>query len=107
MVKVLSERKNARIGVVVNMASNDREGGETFDRLNALVVKFLHRSLVHFGTLPHHREVAQYVRRQRLLLLDKGNTFFARRIKEIARRIYGIPVRENRGIFERLLLRAD
>ncbi|MBN1578432.1 MAG: P-loop NTPase [Chitinispirillaceae bacterium] len=102
MVKVLNERRSQRIGVIVNMASSEREGTETFDRLNALVLKFLKHPVEHFGTLPYCREVAQYVRKQRLMLLEKGDSPFARRIQGMARRIGHIPVRTKNGFFERL-----
>ena len=103
MVKVLHERAARRIGIIVNMSSSEREGTETFDKLNALVVKFLRYPVEHFGSLPYCREVAQYVRKQRLLLLEKGDTAFARRIKGIARRIGGETVEAKSGFFNRLL----
>jgi MinD-like ATPase involved in chromosome partitioning or flagellar assembly len=103
MVKVLSERSDRPIGVVVNMAASDREGTEIFDRLNALVVKFLKRSLEHYCTLPLYREVGQYVRKQRLLLLEKKNTVFARRIYTLAARITGGKEPVRGGFFDRLV----
>ncbi|MBN1309119.1 MAG: P-loop NTPase [Chitinispirillaceae bacterium] len=102
MVKVLAERHAKRVGVIVNMASSEREGAETFDRLNALVLKFLQYPVEHFGTLPYCREVSQYVRKQQLLLLEKGDGSFARRIRGMARRIGTIPVQTKRGFFDRL-----
>ena len=102
MVKVLNERRARRVGVIVNMASSEREGAETFDRLNALVLKFLQYPVEHFGTVPYCREVAQYVRKQRLLLLEKGDSSVARSIRSMTRRIGSIPVQAKRGFFERL-----
>lgn len=103
MVKVISERSDRPIGVVVNMAASDREGTEIFDRLNALVVKFLKRSLEHYCTLPIYREVGQYVRKQRLLLLEKKNTVFARCIYSLAGRVIGSELQVRRGFFDRLV----
>ncbi|MBN1759575.1 MAG: AAA family ATPase [Chitinispirillaceae bacterium] len=103
MVKVLSERTDHPIGIVVNMAVSDREGSEIFDRLNALVVKFLKRSLEHYCTLPQYREVGQYVRKQRLLLLEKSNTVFSRRIYQLAARIAGSGTPVKSGFFDRLV----
>ena len=85
------------------MAASDREGSEIFDRLNALVVKFLKRSLEHYCTLPQYREVGQYVRKQRLLLLEKSNSVFARRIYQLAARIGGIGRPAKSGFFDRLV----
>ena len=103
MVKVLSKGPGHPVGVVVNMTATDREGAEIFDKLNALVIKFLKRSLEHYVTLPHYREVGQYVRRQRLLLLDKGNTAFAQRIEILAARITGTVNPVKGGFFNRLV----
>ena len=103
MVKVLSERSDRPIGVVVNMAASDREAVEIFDKLNALVVKFLKRSLEHVATLPQNREVGQYVRKQRLLLLEKNNSVFAQRIHKLAARITGSRYRVAGGFFERMI----
>jgi flagellar biosynthesis protein FlhG len=103
MVKVLSGRTNRPIGVIVNMAASDREGSEIFDRLNALVVKFLRRSIEHYCTLPHYREVGRYVRKQRLLLLEKNNTVFAQRIYQLAARIAGVDHPVRKGFFDRLV----
>lgn len=105
MVKVLFERGLERMGVVVNMAGSEKDGVETFDRLNALVLKFLKRSLDYYTTLPYYREVKRSVRRQRLLLLEKGNTAFAQRIRSINRRVFkeGSSERTTGGFFERLL----
>jgi flagellar biosynthesis protein FlhG len=107
MVKVLYERGVHTIGVIVNMAVSDRDGREIFDKLNALVIKFLKRSLQLYGTLPMYREVGRYVRRQRLLLLEKKNTVFSMRIHGVARRLGGLPARAKTGFFERLFHRAE
>jgi flagellar biosynthesis protein FlhG len=101
MVKVLYERGARRIGIIVNMAASDRDGLETFDKLNALTVKFLKQPVDFLGTLPYWREVGGYVRRQRQLLSEKGASPFARRIGEIARRIGG-GTPAPKGFFERL-----
>lgn len=103
MVKVLSERSDHPIGVVVNMAASDREGTEIFDRLNVLVVKFLKRSLEHYCTLPVYREVGRYVRKQRLLLLEKKNTVFAQRVYSLAGRVLGSDLPVKHGFFDRLV----
>jgi flagellar biosynthesis protein FlhG len=103
MVKVLSERSARPVGVIVNMAASDAEGTEIFDKLNALVVKFLKRSLEHIATLPRNRDVGQYVRRQRLLLLEKKTTVLAQRIYQLAARITGSRYRVGGGFFERLV----
>lgn len=105
MIKVLFERGVREIGVIVNMASSDREGREIFDKLNALVVKFLKRTLQLYGNLPIYKEVGRYVRKQRLMLLEKRNTVFSLRLHGIVRRINGVPSGVKKGFFERLFHR--
>lgn len=105
MVKVLYEHGAQSIGVIVNMATTDREGTETFDRLNTLVVKFLKRPLQHYGTLPFFAEVGRAVRRQRNLLVDKKDSAFSLRIHGMARRLNGNGVPLRQGFFERLFRR--
>ena len=102
MVKVLTERSSPSLGVVVNMASNDREGTEIFDKLNTLVVKFLKRPLVHFGTLPFYPEVGRAVRRQYSILEEHKNSLFSIRLHGIARRLQGNEILRRQGFFERL-----
>lgn len=103
MVKVLSERNAQRIGIVVNMVRSDREGVETFDRLNALVVKFLRRSVEHCGTLPYYKAVAEAVRMQRFRALVKENSILAQRIQMVSKRLCGVKVQKKAGFFESLL----
>jgi len=102
MVKVLNEHGANSIGVIVNMTTSDREGVETFDRLNTLVVKFLKRPLQHFGTLPFFADVGRAVRRQRSILTDKKDSVFSMRIHGMARRLHGNSVSLKQGFFERL-----
>lgn len=89
MIKVLNERTTATVSIVVNMASSEKEGIETFDKLNALVVKFLKRTVDFLGVLPFTDEVGFHVRKQRLLLSEKSESAFSRRVYAIARKLYG------------------
>ncbi len=99
MVKVLYEKGCEKIGVVVNMCVSDREANETFDRLNTLVVKFLKRPVDFFGSLPVNRDVPQYVKKQKLIVLDKGHEQFNNRVIDIVRRISGIHVVRKESFF--------
>lgn len=101
MVKVLYEKGCTKIAVVVNMCASEREGNETFDRLNALVVKFLKRPLELFGTLPLDRDVSQCVKKQKLMVLDKGHDAFNKKVLEIARKVSGVQVIQKQGFFSR------
>lgn len=101
MAKVLYDKGTNRIETIVNMAVTDRDGAETFDRLNALVVKFLKKPLELLGVLLVNREIPAYVRRQRLLVLEKSSNIFTVRIQAIARKICGLPQVNKKGFFRK------
>ena len=101
MVKVLYERGCGRIGVVVNMCLSEREGNETFDRLNTLVVKFLKRPLELFGCMLMDPDVPQYVKKQKLIVLDKGHEQFNGKVLDITRKISGAQVDKKQSFFTR------
>lgn len=101
MAKVLYDKGINRIETIVNMAVTDRDGAETFDRLNALVVKFLKKPLELLGVLLVNREIPAYVRRQRLLVLEKSSNIFTVRIQAIARKICGLPQVNKKGFFRK------
>jgi flagellar biosynthesis protein FlhG len=102
MAKVLFEHGAERIAVIVNMATSDREGTETFDRLAALVVRFLKKQVVLYGTLPFDRDVSRYVKKQQLLVMQDPGGKFATKIRSIAWKISGLAPAEKCGFFTRL-----
>ena len=102
MVKVLYEKGTSRIGTVVNMAASDRDGIETFDRLNALVIKFLKKPLEMLGTIPMNREISRYIRKQRIMILEKTHDQFSIRIQGVARKMIGLPIMQRQGFFGKL-----
>lgn len=99
MVKVLYDKGAQRIEPLVNMAMSDRDGMETFDRLNTLVVKFLKKRLNLLGILLVNKEISQYVRKQKLLVLEKSNDIFSVRIQAVARKLCGMPPVKKLGFF--------
>ena len=102
MVKVLNEKGASRISTVVNMAVSDKDGTETFDRLNTIVLKFLKRQVELFGILPADNEIGRFVRKQKLFTIENPGSVIALRINNIARRICGVQIVENQGFFARL-----
>jgi len=78
MVKVLYEKGADNIVVAVNMVSNEREGRETFDKLNKLVVNFLKKPVELYALLPSDREVQRLGRRQTHLagITGAGGRFY-------------------------------
>jgi len=103
IVKVLYKNRQNNVSVIVNMASNDRDGVETFDRLNALVVKFLSKPLQFNGTVPFDKQVGLSVRKQAPLVISQPHSLFSDRIMQCARAYCRIPMKRKRGFFSRLL----
>ncbi|MBN1129529.1 MAG: P-loop NTPase [Chitinispirillaceae bacterium] len=102
MAKVLFEQGAQRIAAVVNMAVSDREGAETFDRLNALVVKFLKKCVMSYGVLPYEKEVPRSVKKQQVLVMDDPGGRFSGKIQSVAWKITGAAHAAPGGFFGRI-----
>ena len=103
MIKVLYEKKVARLSVLVNRAITDAEGKETFDKLNALVVKFLKRPLELIGIAPLDNQATILAKRQKLSIIENPRSLFAVRIGNCARKLSGVRILKNESFFARLL----
>ncbi len=101
MVKILYENGAQRIQTLVNMAVSERDGLETFDRINALVVKFLKKPLEFLGVLLYNKEIPLFVRKQRLLVLEKPGDGFSLRIAAVARKLSGLAPVKRAGFFRK------
>jgi flagellar biosynthesis protein FlhG len=102
MVKILFERGQRKIGTIVNMAMSEKEGMETFDRINAVVIKFLKEPIEFFGVLPMNRELQRLIRMQKLII-EKRNDEFMSKIEKISKISLGITVTEKESFFSRFL----
>jgi flagellar biosynthesis protein FlhG len=100
--KVLFECGSPRIAAVVNMAASGREGAETFDRLNTLVVRFLQKKVFSYGILPYEWDVPRSVRKQRAILLEKPGSRFSEKIQSVAWKVSGMSPVHPEGFFKRL-----
>jgi flagellar biosynthesis protein FlhG len=106
MVKALYKRRDVPVAVVVNMATDDADGKETFDRLNALVVRFLVRPLSFLAVIPFDKQVGEAVRRQSAMSVLHPRTVFTARIQQIARQLCGMSIVKKEGFFSRFLKRT-
>jgi flagellar biosynthesis protein FlhG len=102
MVKVLYEKEVGRVLALLNMVGSDREGKETFDKLNALVVKFLKRPLGLLGVVPVDTQVALLAKRQKMALMENPRGVFAARIATMARALCGAKTEHKEGFFARI-----
>ena len=105
MVKVLYRKQDMPVLVLVNMAANDADGTETFDRLNALVVRFLKRPLRCLGIIPFDKQVGAAVRRQSAIAIAQPRSAFASRVQRAGRMLCGVSSVKKEGFFSRLLKR--
>jgi flagellar biosynthesis protein FlhG len=88
MVKVLYEKGNTNVAVVVNMASNEGEGREAFEMLRTMVEKFLKKPIRLYAILVSEREVLRLGRKQLHLAGGEGVNFH-RTVSALARRLGG------------------
>ena len=105
MVKILYKKRNTPVSVLVNMAASDKDGAETFDRLNALVVRFLRRPLVRLCIIPFDKQVSTAVRRQAAMVVMCPHAPFASQIRHACGVLCGAPLAATRkeNFFSRLL----
>lgn len=102
MVKVLQEKKSPKQVVMVNMALSDHEGREMFDKLSALVVRFLGKPIDLLEIIPTDPEVPRLIKRQRVFLLEHPNREVSVRICAAARKLCGLPSAVRPSFFSRI-----
>ncbi len=102
MVKILSEKKTGRLSIIVNMIGGEKEGKETFDMLNTLVVKFLGRRLDLIGMVPYDKQMPILLKRQKLFGPDTKGSLFSLHVRACARTLCGVQALTKDGLFKRL-----
>jgi flagellar biosynthesis protein FlhG len=100
--KILFKRGVERITVLVNMARSEREGKEIFEKLKALIKKFLNRDITLAAVIPHDRDVGRFVRNQRTILDEKPKSAVSLRIGAYARVLCGLSPLKEGNFFSRL-----
>jgi MinD-like ATPase involved in chromosome partitioning or flagellar assembly len=91
-----------QISVIVNMASNDKEGPEVFDKLKSLVLNFLKKDISLAAILPYDRDIPRMVRMQTPVMQSNSASAAAQSITAYARQICRMPSERNHGFFSRL-----
>jgi flagellar biosynthesis protein FlhG len=102
MVKVLYKNSGQRLSVLVNMAQSQADAKETFDKLAALVVKFLKRPVESMGFIPYDKQVGVCVRKQSVLSLVSPKSLFSTQMMQCARMLCGMAPASRGGFFGRL-----
>jgi flagellar biosynthesis protein FlhG len=89
MVKVLYDKGNTNVAVVVNMAANEGEGRGAFEMLRTMVEKFLKNPIRLYAILINEREVLRLGRKQLHLTGGGEGVNFYRTVDALARRLSG------------------
>ncbi|MCL2219381.1 MAG: MinD/ParA family protein [Chitinispirillia bacterium] len=89
IVKVLGEKGTDRIAVVVNTVANEREGAETFGRLNTMVEKYLKKEVELCSILPNDRDTLRLGRLQAHLGEQSADSRFYKLVSMLAQKIAG------------------
>lgn len=90
MVKSM-EGVQANFKMIVNRASDQREGRETAEKFSLVARKFLHSELPSLGIVPDDPNVSKAVKRQVPFLIAYPGTDAATAVGEIARNYLAIP----------------
>lgn len=92
VIKLVASRSaDARLWVVVNMASSAREGEAVFQRLAAVCRRFLGLEPEFLGSLPRDEAVVRAIQRQEPFLLAFPNAAVSRAVVALASRLMGRP----------------
>ncbi len=99
VIKIVAARcADARIWIVVNMASSAREGEAVYQRLAAVSQRFLKVQPEFLGTLPRDDAVVRAVQRQEPFILAFPHAPAARAVAALASRLLGRPKPETGGV---------
>ena len=77
-------REETQIRVVANQVSGDNEGQILFNKLNAVVVRFLKLQLTYLGAVPHDQALANAVMQQKPVSLHNPTAKSTRAFERIA-----------------------
>lgn len=87
---IIARDPRSKIGLIVNMASDAREGREVGERVASVVHEFLNRRIELLGWILHDRAVQQSVRSQRPFVLAYPQSPAARSLAEVADGLFGV-----------------
>ncbi|MEG1256032.1 MinD/ParA family protein [Clostridium sp.] len=91
--------------IIVNKVLDEKEGNNTFSRLNNSAQKFLGAELVHLGNVAEDRRLVQAVRMQKPVILSFPKSDASKDIESIAKELEGIQYRNGssiQGIFKKM-----
>lgn len=102
MVKVVTlEKPQMKIGIVVNMARNEKEGSSIAEKFGEIVRRFLGKSIRFRGSIIRDAIVAEAVMRQVPLAMYAPKSSPMQAIRKIARSLLGLETTKRNGLFSR------
>ncbi|MCG6929212.1 MAG: MinD/ParA family protein [Desulfofustis sp.] len=93
LMKLLSTRYHEkRFFLVVNMVEDETEALDVYRKLTVVANRYLDISIEYFGSIPHDRQMADSIRKQKAIVDLNSSSATARSFMSLARRIEAMAV---------------
>lgn len=107
VIKLLSQKRDCLVSVLVNRARNQAEADATFRKMSSAANDFLNYHIKYLGWVPDDQEVVEAVKRQRPFLLEYPSSAAARSVQQIAQALFNVTAPQGnknglRSLFQRL-----
>ncbi len=83
--------ENSVVKVISNKVSTAAEGQQLFNKLNTVVMRYLHLKIEYLGCIPQDKELSAAVMQQSPICISNPNAVSARAFKDIAMTLMDIP----------------
>ncbi len=83
--------ENSVVKVISNKVSTTTEGQQLFNKLNTVVMRYLHLKIEYLGCIPQDKELSAAVMQQSPICISNPNAVSAKAFKDIAMTLMDIP----------------
>ncbi|MFC1528380.1 MinD/ParA family protein, partial [Candidatus Latescibacterota bacterium] len=91
MVKLVHmEKPMMNVGVIVNIAKNEKEAEKIFSKFNEIVKRFLGKEVRYRGGIPYDKMVVQSIMKQMPLAMSADKCLAMQSLRKIVRNLLGI-----------------
>ncbi len=97
MIKVISQRADKDVGIIVNMVNNSEQAKDVCDRISIAAKKFIDAKVHFIGYVPKDPAVPDSVTAQQPLLFRHPNSNAAQCINALAKKILEVDYKKNNG----------
>ena len=100
IIKLLSQRKDCQVRVLVNRAQSQWEAEATYEKISKAANRFLGFAISFLGWVPEDPTVSQSVKRQKAFILEYANCPAALAVRQIATQLFpsGIAPKSDSGV---------